>query len=668
MADQKGRPKEVYAKKLSVVIVNYNVKYFLEQALLSVRRAMIGLEAEVFVVDNNSVDESVQMVREKFPEVRLIVNKQNVGFSRANNQAIELASGEYVLLLNPDTVVEEDTFVKCLDFMDAHPEAGGLGVKMIDGSGKFLPESKRGFPTPFVAFCKTFGLSRLFPTSKLFNQYHLGYLAEDEVNEVDVLAGAFMLMRKKTLDEVGLLDETFFMYGEDIDLSYRIQKGGYKNYYFPATKIIHYKGESTKRGSLNYVKTFYNAMIIFAKKHFEGKQAWLFVVMLQLAIYLRAGMTLFSNMLKKAYLPLLDAVLIFVGLFFLKDFWARYHFDDPNYYDDSFLYFNAPLYIAIWLGAVYFNGGYDEKSNIRRLGRGLLVGTLVIAAVYGFLDLEYRPSRALILLGAVWAVLSTFSLRTLLHLFRFGNLNVGHDRPKNYLIVGTTEESNRVRSLLVQAEVVNSFMGTVAPAEPFDAEEYLGGLYQLDEIVQIYKIDEIIFCSKDIRTQAIMHWMTTIGPHMEYKIVPEESLSVIGSSSKNAAGELYTIDIQFNISYYLHRRNKRLLDVLSAIFLLATLPIHLIGIKSPWAFVQNSIQVLLGQKSWVGYHPVPGQALNLPNIKSGVLSPIDGLQKPTDHQPTIQRLNMLYAKNYQVSHDMELLWKGYRQLGRARFS
>jgi GT2 family glycosyltransferase len=233
--------------KLSVIIVNYNVKYFLEQCLHSVIKAIEHIEAEVFVVDNNSVDGSCLMVSEKFPSVILIENKINTGFAVANNQAIKLSKGEYVLLLNPDTMVEEDTFTKVIGFMDEHPDAGGLGVKMIDGKGTFLPESKRGFPSPMVAFYKIFGLSRLFPKSKRFNHYHLGYLDKNQVHEIEVLAGAFMLMRRQTLDKVGLLDEDYFMYGEDIDLSYRIIKGGYKNYYYPHTAIIHYKGESTKK-------------------------------------------------------------------------------------------------------------------------------------------------------------------------------------------------------------------------------------------------------------------------------------------------------------------------------------------------------------------------------------------------------------------------------------
>ena len=225
--------------ELSVVIVNYNVSYFLEQCLLSVQRAMQHVNTEVFVVDNKSSDESVEMVRDKFDWVHVIANEDNVGFSKANNQAIKISKGKYVLLLNPDTVVEEYTFKKMCDFINKTPDAGGLGVKMIDGKGIFLPESKRSLPTPAVSFYKIFGLSSLFPKSEKYGKYHLAYLDKDKTHEIDVLSGAFMLMRKETLDKCGLLDETFFMYGEDIDLSYRIQLVGYKNYYFSDTTIIH---------------------------------------------------------------------------------------------------------------------------------------------------------------------------------------------------------------------------------------------------------------------------------------------------------------------------------------------------------------------------------------------------------------------------------------------
>lgn len=650
--------------KLSVIIINYNVQYFLEQALLSVRRAARYLDVEVLVVDNNSVDESVKMVREKFPEVQLIANPHNPGFAVANNQAILRSTGEYVLLLNPDTVVEEDTFDKCVAFMDANPEAGGLGVKMIDGSGKFLPESKRGFPSPWVAFCKTFGLSRLFPRSRVFNHYHLGYLDKDAIHEIEVLAGAFMLLRRSVLDNVGLLDEAFFMYGEDIDLSYRIIQAGYKNYYFPETTIIHYKGESTKKGSLNYVRTFYQAMIIFARKHFQGGRARLFVLMLQAAIYLRAFLTVLSGWLRRAALPVFDAVLIYAGLLFFKSFWASYHFRDPDYYDDSFLYVNAPLYTLIWLLSVFFSGGYDEPGNLRRLVRGLVMGTVLLAAVYGFLDMTYRSSRAIILLGAAWSLTATIGLRYGLHFVRYRNFQLGRERNSNLVIIGTQEESSRVRQLLTQAGVRKNFIGTVLPRGDAENGIYLNHLSQLPEVVQIYKVDELIFCSRDVSAQSIMHWMTRLGPEIEYKIVPEDSLSIIGSRSKHSAGTLYTIDLQFNIAQPLQRRNKRLLDIGLALFLLATVPLQLLLVRRPFAMLGNVGAVLLGRCSWVGYASVKENGASLPPIRPGVLSPLDELPAVEIDTPTRRRLNLFYAKDYNIWRDVDIIWKGWGSLGR----
>ena len=651
--------------KLSVIIVNYNVRHFLEQALRSVRKAAEGLEVEVFVVDNNSVDGSVAMVRSQFPEVRLIANDHNPGFAKANNQAIRLARGEYILRLNPDTVVEEDTFRKCIAFMDAHPEAGALGVRMIDGAGKFLPESKRGFPSPWVAFCKTFGLARLFPRARLFNHYHLGYLDEHEVHEVEVLAGAFMFLRKRVLDEVGLLDEDFFMYGEDIDLSWRIVQAGYKNYYFPHTSIIHYKGESTKKGSLNYVRAFYQAMIIFARKHFEGRKARLFVWMLQGAISFRALLTLLANFFRKAWLPLADAALMAGGMVVLKDYWATHYFHNPDYYPPSFLWFNIPLYTAVWLGSLYFTGAYDEPFRLRRVVRGMITGTVVLAAIYGFLPLQYRPSRALIVLGAVWSVLSMSALRTLVHLLRTGNLNVGYDRDKNVVIVGKMDESERVQQLLGRAGVQANIIGTVAPGQngATDLKEYLSTLDKLDELVHIFRVDEVIFCARDVPSGKIMEWMTRLGPHVLYKIVPEDSLSIIGSHSRDHAGELYTIEIRYQIAHPTARRAKRLFDLSLALFLLLTFPLQALLVRSPSGLWRNIWRVVRGRCSWVGYAGAT-QPRTLPPLRPGVLSPLDALRIPTPDPLTVQRLDLLYAKDYHLADDIDIVWKGYRRLGR----
>jgi GT2 family glycosyltransferase len=650
--------------KLAVIIVNYNVRHFLEQALLSVRKAAEGLSVETWVVDNNSVDDSVAMVQQKFPEVKLIANRENVGFSTANNQAIRLSKAEYVLLLNPDTVVQADTFQKTLDFMDSRPDVGGLGVRTIDGSGTFLPESKRGFPSPWVAFCKAFGLSALFPKSPLFNRYYLGYLSEFENHEIEVLVGSFMLMRRSVLDKIGLLDEAFFMYGEDIDLSYRIVKGGFKNYYFADTTIIHYKGESTKKGSLNYVRVFYGAMIIFAKKHFQGQEATSFIALMQAAVWFRAALTVATALLKKIYLPIVDALLIFVGLFFLKTFWSNYYFDNPNHIQPVFLFVNAPIYISLWLSTIYMSGGYDLPVSLRRILRGVFVGTFAAAAVYGFLDMPFRSSRMLIVLGALWAATALIGLRFLLHFLKNRNFKLGTEGVQNLVIVGSKMEAERVLALLSQANVIKNFIGIVNPNETNDHDSFLGSLRQLGEIVRIYRVEEVIFCGRDVASNDIMAWMSELGVGIDMRIVPEESLSIIGSSDKNTKGELYTIDIRFNIAQPIHRRNKRVFDLGMSVLFFCLLPILVFFIKNKIEFIKNIWSVLVGDKTWVAYalQAVNGKSgsENLPKLKQGVFSPLHAANLTEPNAPTVQRLNFLYAKDYDVWRDTEVVSKGLK--------
>ena len=272
--------------KLSIVIVSYNVKYYLEQCLRSVMRATTRLQAEVWVVDNASTDGSVEYLQTRFPGVHFVQNADNRGFSAANNQAIRQSQGEYVLLLNPDTIVGEDVLEGCVAFLDAHPQAGAVGVRMLNADGSFAPESRRGVPTPFTSFCKMSGLCRLFPLSTVFGRYYMRYLNPDEANPIEVISGAFNMVRRKALDQIGLLDEDFFMYGEDIDLSYRLLQGGWENYYLPCT-ILHYKGESTVKSSFRYVNVFYKAMLIFFNKHY-GPRHRMLGSFIRMAVYVRA--------------------------------------------------------------------------------------------------------------------------------------------------------------------------------------------------------------------------------------------------------------------------------------------------------------------------------------------------------------------------------------------
>lgn len=259
--------------QLSIIIVNYNVRLFLEKCLLSVEKACAGIDTEILVVDNNSTDGSREYLPPKFPGIRFIWNETNQGFAKANNQVLKIATGEYILFLNPDTIIPEDCLKKCISYFETHTDTGALGVRMLNGDGKFLKESKRAFPSAAASFWKMAGFARLFPRSKVFAKYYLGHLPETQTNEVDVIAGAFMMIPKKVLDMTGGFDERFFMYAEDIDLSYRIQQVGYKVIYFADTTITHFKGESTNKKSKEHVRLFYKAMHQFVDKHYKDRSA-----------------------------------------------------------------------------------------------------------------------------------------------------------------------------------------------------------------------------------------------------------------------------------------------------------------------------------------------------------------------------------------------------------
>jgi GT2 family glycosyltransferase len=652
--------------KLSVIIVNYNVKYFLQQCLTSVFKSLEKVVGEVWVVDNNSVDGSVEMVKKEFPAVRLIANKENLGFSRANNQAIRKANGEYILLLNPDTIVEESTFSKVVEFMDAHPEAGGLGVKMIDGKGNFLPESKRGIPTPEVAFYKMSGLTKLFPKSKKFAKYYLGHLDKEHTHEVEILSGAFMLLRKTVLDKIGLLDETFFMYGEDIDLSYRILQAGYKNYYFADTTIVHYKGESTKKGSLNYVFVFYNAMIIFAQKHFAQKNAKIFMFLIKLAIFFRAGLSIMRRIVKAIYLPILDASLIFGGFLFFVPIWEKIPLHTAKDYPD-FIWIMLPIYIFIWLVSSYYSGAYDNPVRIKNVFNGIFAGTTIILIFYALIDVKYRFSRALILFGAGYSFLIMTIVRLILHsLNKFSGLSIYSKRRRKIIIIGEKAEALRVKNIIEQVSTNTDIVGFIKPDESSEnVENYLGKINQIDEIIKIFKINEVIFCAKNIATEHIISMMLRLSQmNVNVKIAPQDSISIIGSNSINTQGSLYTLDFN-SITKPHNRRMKNLIDKTFAFTFLIFYPVLFFFVKEKLGFIKNIFQVLIGKKSWVGFYPMKNFKNQLPTIKNSVLSPIDAVKQKQNLSETIKlNLNISYAKNYQIETDIFIILRNINQLGR----
>ncbi|UCD06691.1 MAG: glycosyltransferase [candidate division WOR-3 bacterium] len=388
-------------KDLSIVIVNYNVKAFLEQCLIAVDRARGDLDIEIFVVDNASVDGSQAMVRKRFPDVNLIENTANIGFSTANNQAIKAAKGEYILILNPDTLIQEDTLVVLKKYLDEHQDVGAVGCKLLNPDGSFQIASRRSFPTPWVAFCRIVGLSRAFPRSRLFGQYNVTYLDPDTEAEVDVLSGSLMMLRNSVLDRVGYFDEDYFMYGEDIDLSYRIKKAGWKIIYTPLTNVIHYKGESSKKSEFSIIARFYSTMLIFVGKHFEGRYSFLLRVLLKAGIYARATMAFLWQTIKSIAPPLLDLAIVLASLILSM----RIRF--PHYPLARFSIV-LPIYTVVWMTSMYLFGAYQRRGNyhLKPVVWGTMFG-LLTNSTFTYFFKQFAYSRIVVLISFLLILMLT---------------------------------------------------------------------------------------------------------------------------------------------------------------------------------------------------------------------------------------------------------------------
>ena len=530
--------------KLTVIIVNYNVRHFLEQCLISVLQAMRKIDGEIIVVDNNSADGSCSMIISNFPEIKLIRNSSNLGFAKANNQAIKIASGEFILLLNPDTVVEEETFHECIGFMDANKDAGAAGVKMIDGKGKFLPESKRALPTPLTAFYKIFGLNLLFPGSKSFNRYYLGHLSENEIHKIDVLTGAFMFIRKEALDKAGLFDEDYFMYGEDIDLSYRLMKTGYNNYYLPEPSIIHYKGESTRRSDFNLTKHFYKSMLIFVKKHFGKEKITPLILIINVAIFLRAGLSFSKKILGLTLLPVTDWAMLFLVYRLIIRLWEFIRYDGGYNYPDIFNNFVVPGYISVWIISIALWKGYRFPVRLSDLLKGLVTGIAVTFIVYALLPSGLRFSRALLIIGSAASLLLIPLSRYIYSLAGFIRLPGSASKPKKVLVISSLAEYNKILEIIEQSRINYRCVGRVKIDKEDEIAQSLGNIEQMNEIVRVNGPDEIIFGSELLPSSQIISMMKMLsGTNVGFKIARTGSEFVIGSKSRFHQGEIYSISL-----------------------------------------------------------------------------------------------------------------------------
>ncbi|MDQ6889717.1 MAG: glycosyltransferase family 2 protein [Bacteroidota bacterium] len=644
--------------QLSVIIVNYNVKYFLELSLWSVRKAMKNIDGEIIVVDNNSTDGSRDFFLNKFSDVKFIWSNNNDGFAKANNKGLKIASGNYILFLNPDTIVPEDCFEKCISFIRSKNDLIALGIKMIDGSGKFLKESKRAFPSPITSLYKLSGLTKIFPASKIFAKYHLGNLNKNQNHEVDVLAGAFMMIPKRMLEKVGCFDEGFFMYGEDIDLSYRIQKAGYQNFYFAESTIIHFKGESTKKGSLNYVRIFYKAMSVFVQKHYGGTEAGLFNIFIQAAIYVRAALAALAQFIKWTGLKFIDAAMILMSFWLVKILWNHFVKRDVNY-SSNLLIIAFPVFTALFLIASHFTGLYDNGYKQSRLNKSAFTAILVILSAYSLLPETLRFSRGILLFGSLMAFILMSVVRILL--LKWNIIEVSGERHaiNETVVAGTETDFDEVLLLLEKAGRKERVLGRIEAGEP-GGKKTIGPLEKIRELLKRYPLKEVIFCEGSLSFKQIIESINNFPRRVRIKIYTSKTHTLIGSESKDATGNFLTKEPGFRLSLPVSRRDKNVTDVIVSLFFIATFPAHLLIKRRPFVFFKNAFEVLFRKKTWIGYAL---EEKDLPPLKEGILT-TTGFPSTlnTLSQKRLHAVDLLYAKEFRYNLDLELIWLNYKFL------
>lgn len=642
--------------RLSVIIVSYNVRHFLEQCLLSVQKAVQGIDAEVLVADNASTDGTAAYISGRFNNIRFYGNEENTGFAKANNQLLSLAQGEYILFLNPDTIVPEDCFQLCLKYLDANSFAGALGVQMIDGTGRFLRESRRSFPSPLISFFKLTGLAALFPRSAVFARYHMGHMDQQAVHETDVLSGAFMMVRKKVIDITGGFDEMFFMYGEDIDLSYRIQKAGFKNVYFADTTIIHFKGESTKKGSLNYVRLFYTAMSLFVKKHLRGVKAGLVLFFIRISIWLRAVLTAIGNFIRNLGLPLIDAALILLSFWFAKYLWNRFMRPDISY-SRHLLTIAFPFFSILFMIASYYTGLYDKPGKRGQLIKSTAIAAVIIISCYSLWPEQFRFSRGILVSGILLSFLLLRMSRTIF--IYLGILDPPEKSKKLQTIVaGTESEYERIQHLLKNSGRSERVFGRVPVTDNGSGSSV--DLLRLNVLIKEASIREIIFCENGLSFKEIIKMIVSLSGDLRFRISAGGSESIVGSDSKDEAGESLSEESGYALASQINQRLKRLVDIATSFLLIICFPLIAFFLRKPLKTFGNAWLVLTGRRTWVGYFT---NAPGLPYLRKGIIAgngmsvSIDGLQGVN-----VEQVDRLYARDYSVYNDITLILKNYRQL------
>ncbi|MGD9488977.1 MAG: glycosyltransferase [Calditrichaceae bacterium] len=669
-----SRPKVI----ISIIIVNYNVRDFLEQALISVKRALEDIASEIIVVDNASIDGSTQMLRNRFPEVRLIENDKNLGFSAANNLALTDARGEYIVLLNPDTVVQEDTFKKLIQFFEQNPAASAATCKILNPDGTFSIDCRHSIPTPMTAFWKLIGFNRLFPKSKIFGRYNLTYLDENNIHHVEAISGSFMMIKKEVVQNVGLLDDRFFMYCEDIDYCHRINQSGGKIYYVPTSQLIHYKGESTKKNDLDYVVTFNKSLYFFYKKHYQQKYIYPFKWLILLGVILRGLMIFIRNFFTTFYPFLLD-LLIMNGTLFLS-FYLRYEmkgdFSLHDFFSD-YIIINLITSASYFFSSLFFDSiDRDRYSLLKVFKANLLTYTFVSALTFFFKQFAF--SRLVVLFTA-------FAGTSLMLIWRIGLRYYGRKYSevlrkdlfaKRALIVGLDDETqNLLLKLNKRVDSSIEIVGLISPDQKDIGKKIAGfpvlsSIQQLPEFLRLNKINLVIFSTHNISYKSILTAMANVeNSHIEFKMVPGHLEFMVGKSNIERLDNMPLVDIEYAYGKLFNRFVKRSTDIFSSfIILTALLPVTLLLLpfkigkisRKPVHQGRNNIKTIL-------WYPKKGFfrfILNLINVFSGKLSLVgaplekdENRDQQFDYKPGLTgiiQINKSKITDDQISDNFEL--------------
>ncbi len=652
------------SKLVSVVIVSFNVRGFLENLVNSLKRSLEGMDSEIIVVDNASDDDTVEFLKQNYPDVNLIENRANVGFGKANNQGVKASSGDYLLLINPDAIVEESTIPEMLAFTKEHPDAGASSCKVLNGDGTLQKTCRRGFPTPWVAFTKISGLSALFPRTRLFGRYNLTYLNPDEDHEVDAIGGSFMFIPRRVFEEVGGFDEDYFMYGEDIDLCYKIKRAGYKVYYTPRTTAIHFKGESTRRSNINQTYEFYRAMSVFVEKRYG---------MNTLLSRLLRGAILVNRQVRSTYLwlgkvwPLVADFVVIVFAMFVGEYVKSHRIYAIPSYGKPYFYI-APAIAFVVFGASM--GIYGENKFSFRLSLLTAFLTFLLISSLTFFFKEFAFSRLIVLMASAIMFIALPGWRLLYQL----RTSVGSARHpffgRKTLVVGMDQRAiELIKKIRGRVSMGYDIVGVVAEEAIFEPRllgiRVVGTLAELPKLIRERKIDDVVFASGKISYSQVLQAVGSVkDPSVNFKLVPDTMDVIIGKTYVDGLADIPFVDIDYHLHRTRNIKAKRIFDIAFSLLGMTVLsPALMAGKDNAFRRVYRKLpRVLRGELSTVGrseYYPQGTDALFGKMGLTGVVQLNRGQSLSPEE---VEKLYIYYARNQSFWLDLEIIAKSFLHL------